>query len=94
MVRASKGAKPKFRVGQRVIIPDVKGLTFAGHPMQQDQRNIGQTGTIIGSEDCAGVQCPRIRLDGGTRRIVMGYECWWKPLRKRERGPAKVRGRE
>jgi hypothetical protein len=72
--------KAKFHVGQRIIIPDVKGQRFAGMAMQQDPRNVDKTGTIIGFEDCGGIKCPRIRLDIPSRRIVMGYECWWMPL--------------
>jgi hypothetical protein len=76
--------------GQRVIIPEVKGETFAGHPMQQNPRNVGKTGKIIGFEDVSGIKCPRIRLDEGSRRIVMGYECWWMPLSEWKSARAKA----
>lgn len=93
--RKAGDSKPKYRKGLRVIIPDVAGHKFAGMEMQQNPRNVGKIGTIIGSEDCGGIQCPRIRLDGGSRRIVMGYECWWIPLAawKKAQRAAKRRGK-
>ena len=78
----AKKQKAKFRKGQRVILPDVKGLRFAGLPMQQDKRYINRKGTIIGIEKIWGVESPLIRLDGGTRPIVHGYECWWRLLKE------------
>ena len=85
MTRApERKRKPRFKVGQRVIIPEVSGMRFAGLPMQQDPRNVGKRGKIIGKEDVGGIWSPLIRLETG--RIIHGYECWWRPLTARERG--------
>jgi hypothetical protein len=71
--------KPKWKVGDKVVLPEVKGMKYAGHEMLQDPKNVGMKGKIIAIVYVGSIPCPRIRLETG--RIIHGYECWWKPLR-------------